>query len=374
MKEWTRWCLSLTKTYRCPPLTPQLHSPSLPPHPLNFLTTTKPIFLETAQTRKTKNRKNWPALSPTKCILMLRLISQFKGSACLFQSRLIQVQIGRWCLLVIVEVVSNIIFGSFVALFTMRLTRLIAVEMVLIHLQRSLHLFLRMLKGLMVLQSWMAKFGVILFASDKTVLLTFNFSHTIEKRYLQKPLVLAQLLACHSQILIIIPVLHLQINCTSNWWSIHLVSLLRWTATVTQHTSTSVILWKVELRPTQPQFICKLNRTIFGQFSFKEFLLLLESFFQIVTARQRLLIMQSKVNLTLFSIAVLLLWWYHPNTTIISSVTFSQWHLNWRAAKLFPTNLRVPKYNLIANTKNISYLSHSWCKTNGSKLTQVTTL
>ena len=119
--------------------------------------------------------------------------------------------------------------------------------------------------------------------------------------------------------------------------------------------------------------ICKLTRTIFGQFSFKEFLLLLESFFQIVTARQRLLIMQSKVNLTLFSIAVLLLWWYHPNTTIILSVTFSQWHLNWRAAKLFPTNLRVLKYNLIANTKNISYLSHSWSKTNGLKLTQVTT-
>ena len=174
------------------------------------------MFLETAQTREMKSQTNWPALKATLCILNLWLISQFKGSECLSQSRLIQVQIGRWCLLVIVEVVSNIIFGSFVALFTMQLTRLIAVEMVLIHLQRSLHLFLRMLKGIMVLQSWMAKFGAILFASDKTVLLTLNFSHTIEKRYFQKPLVLAQLLSCHSQILITIPVLHLQINCTSN--------------------------------------------------------------------------------------------------------------------------------------------------------------
>ena len=209
MKEWTRWCLSLTKTYRCPPLTPKVPSSGSHQPPLNFLTATKPIFLDTSQTRKTKSTKNWLALKATKCILNLWLISQFKGSACLFQSRLIQVQIGPWCLLVIVEVVSNIIFGSFVALFTMRLTRLIAVEMVLIHLQRSLHLFLRMLKGLMVLQSWMAKFGEILFALDKTtVLLTFNFSHTIEKRYLQKPLVLAQLLACHSQILNTKPVLH----------------------------------------------------------------------------------------------------------------------------------------------------------------------
>ena len=142
--------------------------------------------MDTAQTRKTKNRKNWPALAllANDFILNLWLNSKFKGSACLFQSGLIQVQVGRWCLLVIVELVTEIIL-RFVKKFTMRLTRLIAVEMVLIHLQRSLHFLLRLFKRLFILHSWMVNFGRTLFVSDKTVLLTFNSSHTIKKRFFQ---------------------------------------------------------------------------------------------------------------------------------------------------------------------------------------------